>query len=254
MTIHDQLPLALPAPPIVRLRSVRRPFNPSQPAGPYRLPPAILERLSVALAPYRNRSHSLDLAVFVARYWSVPRRLGLPFPCDRRALADHDVLGLTEGQIRGAIKTLVQIGYLDRDPEFGSLYQRPSARGPRKKPCLYRLGTAYLADFQAANRRSETRPSSSTQLQARRILLPSASRPVVPFIKPTSRSEGSILKGENTGTASHVGQREQEGSPKRSLAVPLAGPPEPSPLELALARLGRALLHPGANSSEGVRS
>lgn len=243
--------------PVVRLRNVRRPFHPTPQAGPYRLPPAILERLSAAVAPYKNRDAALTLAVFIGRFWSAPARLGLPFPIDRRALADHDILGLTEGRIRGALRVLCEVGFLDREPEMGSVYQRPSEKGPRKKPGLYRLGAAlYLGDFQAANRRSETRPASTTQPAARRTLPLPASRPVASLIKaplpipasnyPRDSREGQLLKGEQTGTSWRIGDGAQEGSPEERLAksaVP-AGPPQPSPLEVALARLGSRVLAP----------
>ena len=236
--------------PVVRLRNVRRPFHSTPQAGPYRLPPAILERLSAALAPYKNRDAALILAVFIGRFWSAPTRLGLPFPCDRRALADHDILGLTEGRVRGALRVLCEVGFLDREPEMGSVYQRPSEKGPRKKPGLYRLGAAlYLADFEAANRRSETRPTSTTQPAARRMLPLPAPRPVASLIKAPLPVPAAIyprdnpgnevvLKGEIPGGMSRVGSQQQTGSPGESLAVPMAGPPKPSPLEEALARLG----------------
>lgn len=118
--MHNQSFLPFRPTPVVRLRSVRRPFHPTLQAGPYRLPPAILQRLTAALAPYKNRDASLDLACFVARFWSAPARLGLPFPIDRRALADHEILGLTEGRIRGALRVLCEVGFLDREPEPGS--------------------------------------------------------------------------------------------------------------------------------------
>lgn len=254
--------------PVVRLRSVRRPFHPTSQVGPYRLPPAILERLSVAVAPYKNRDAALTLAVFIGRFWSAPARLGLPFPIDRRALADHDILGLTEGRIRGALRLLCEIGFLDREPEPGSAYQRPSEKGPRKKPGLYRLGAAlYLADFEAANRRSETRPASTIQPAARRTLPLPASRPVASLIKaplpiPASNSPRDIPGkrsadyGQGTGASLRVGNRAQTGSPEKRLAVSAvpARLPEASPLEIALARLGQRILgsaHPGAKPDGG---
>jgi hypothetical protein len=43
----------------------------------------------------------LALAVFLSRFWSMPGRVALPFPIDRRALAGHRELGLTEGRVKG---------------------------------------------------------------------------------------------------------------------------------------------------------
>src|ERR671910_2847697 len=106
--VHHQHVLVLPRP---RVRSCRRPFHPSPASGRYSLPRAVLDRLQAALAPAKNRESALTLAVFVARFWSAPGRLGLPFPVDRRALADHREMPLTEAQIRGAIVALEEVGY-----------------------------------------------------------------------------------------------------------------------------------------------
>ena len=64
--------------------------------------------------PFRNREAAFALATFLARFWSVPGRVGGSFPIDRRALADHEGLGLTEARVRGAIRTLEAVGYLER--------------------------------------------------------------------------------------------------------------------------------------------
>src|SRR5215207_4642181 len=109
---HPLLPL--PRPPSSRRRGSRRPFAPSPPAGPYRLPRDVRDRLTAALAPYRNRDAAFALAVFLGRFWSMPTRLLSAFPIDRRELADHAALGLTEARVRGAIKTLEEVGFLDR--------------------------------------------------------------------------------------------------------------------------------------------
>src|SRR3954467_12466899 len=90
---HPLLPL--PRPPSARRRGSRRPFAPSQ-AGAYRLPHDVRERLTAALAPYRNRDAAFALATFLGRFWSTPARLLIAFPIDRRELTDHAALGLTE--------------------------------------------------------------------------------------------------------------------------------------------------------------
>jgi hypothetical protein len=87
-----QARLPLPMPLQARARRVRRPFHPSQGEGPYRLPNAVRDRLAVALAPYRNREAAYALAVFLARFWSVPGRIVEAFHIDRRALAEHGEL------------------------------------------------------------------------------------------------------------------------------------------------------------------
>src|SRR5215211_7126048 len=109
--VHPLLPL--PRPPSARRRGSRRPFRPSQ-AGVYRLPYEVRDRLAAALMPFRNREAAFALAVFLARYWSTPARLLIAFPIDRRELAEHAALGLTEARVRGAIRALEEVGFLDR--------------------------------------------------------------------------------------------------------------------------------------------
>src|SRR5215212_5166476 len=73
---------------------------------PYRLPNAVTDRLGASLAGFRNADRAMRLAVFLGRFWSMPGRVALPFVVDRRALADHQDLGLSEARVRGAIKAL----------------------------------------------------------------------------------------------------------------------------------------------------
>src|ERR687889_325191 len=86
----------------------------TRPPRPYRLPQPVRDRLEAALQPFRNAGRALQLAVFLGRFWSMPGRVALPFPVDRRAIADREDLGLTEGEIRGALKTLEAVGVLGR--------------------------------------------------------------------------------------------------------------------------------------------
>src|SRR3954471_3592714 len=108
---HPLLPL--PRLPSMRRRGSRRPFAPSH-AGVYRLPHDVLDRLAAALTPYRNRDAAFALAVFLARYWSTPARLLSAFPIDRRELAEHAELDLTEARVRGAIRALEEVRFLER--------------------------------------------------------------------------------------------------------------------------------------------
>src|SRR5918997_460268 len=149
--VHPLLPLPWAA--RARVRSLRRPFTPSKNAGPYRLPHDGRDRLSAALAPFRNRDAAFALAVFLGRFWSTPARLLSAFPIDRRELADHAALGLTEARVRGAIRTLEEIGFLDRAVRSGSTHQ-PTPDGLHRKPVLFMFGSDYGPLFNAANRRA----------------------------------------------------------------------------------------------------
>src|SRR3954453_22665982 len=146
-----RLPFPRPAPR--RSRSNRRPFTPSPCSGPYRLPHDVRDRLTAALAPYRNRDAAFALAVFLGRFWSTPARLLAAFPIDRRELADHAALGLSEARVRGAIRTLEDVGFLDRALASGSTH-RPTPDGLHRKPVLFMFGAEYGPLFSAANRRA----------------------------------------------------------------------------------------------------
>src|SRR5215218_2760632 len=148
---HPLLPFPHPVPR--RSRGVRRPFTPSPCAGPYRLPHEVRDRLTAALGPYRNRDAAFALATFLGRFWSTPSRLLTAFPIDRRELADHVALGLTEARVRGAIRTLEEVGFLDRTVASGSTH-RPTPDGLHRKPVLFLFGSEYGVLFSAANRRA----------------------------------------------------------------------------------------------------
>ena len=133
---HPLLPL--PRPPSTRRRGSRQPFAPSQ-GGVYRLPYDVRDRLTAALMPYRNRDAAFALATFLGRFWSTPARLLAAFPIDRRELAEHAALGLTEARVRGAIRALEEVGFLDRAVVSGSTH-RPTPDGLHRKPVLFMFG------------------------------------------------------------------------------------------------------------------
>lgn len=130
------------------------PWCPDSP-GPYRLPAGIKDRLSAALEGRKNRDAAFALAVFLARFWSSPRRLLCALPVDRRALAEHEALGLSEARVRGALAVLVEVGFLARyEPEAGKKYQRTEG-GLQRRAILHRFGEEYAVAFTAANARAQ---------------------------------------------------------------------------------------------------
>src|SRR6185312_11290093 len=148
---HPLLPFPRLAPR--RSRSNRRPFTPSPCGGPYRLPRDVRDRLTAALVPFRNRDAAFALATFLGRFWSAPNRLLSAFPIDRRELAGHAALGLTEARVRGAIRTLEEVGFLDRAIASGSTH-KPTPDGLHRKPVLFMFGADYGPLFSAANKRA----------------------------------------------------------------------------------------------------
>lgn len=214
---HVQIAGAVaPARPLPPTRRSPGPWAPAA-AGPYKLPRAAEERLTVALSSYRNREQAYALAVFLGRFWTAPARLELGFPVDRRALADHPLLGLTEHQVRAARDTLEAVGFIARqEPEDGRHYQR-SADGPHRRPIIFRFGLDYLPAFATANKRAAARrPLAQTR----------------PSSTPIRSSSPAVSHKQTLGGAV-VLMGEQ-----RRLAE--AGAPE-SALEAALGRLGRAI-------------
>jgi hypothetical protein len=207
---HAELParMAHPLPPFPRFpsrrsRSNRHPFTPSSSAGPYRLPRDVRDRLAASLAPFRNRDAAFALATFLGRFWSTPSRLLTAFPIDRRALAGNDDLGLTEARVRGAIRTLELVGFLDRAVASGSPYQRTAEGELHRKPMLYQFGGEYGPAFGAANKRAGAargRQSAVTRSSApASSARPSAARATAATLKsPKSKSEAEhkVLMGE----------------------------------------------------------
>jgi hypothetical protein len=201
--MHAQIPLDLS-----RRRDMR-----TTPPRPYRLPHAVRDRLQAALEPFRNGERAYALAVFLGRFWSMPGRVALPFPIDRRALADREDLDLTEGQVRGAIRTLEAIGFLARWKTIGSRYKATEA-GLRRKPVPFMFGPDYMPAFIAANRRAAAARSGqdggrryhAPQMRERpsAALLEARTRAPVPPLKqpynlPKDKSvaQAALLMGQN---------------------------------------------------------
>jgi hypothetical protein len=196
--------LPFPRPPRARERSLRRPFTPSRNAGPYRLPHEVWDPLVSALAPARNREAALALAVFLGRFWSTPARLVSAFPIDRRELADRTDLGLTEAQVRGAIRALEEVGFLDRAlPSQGSRHRMTGAGELHRKPVLFQFGGDYAASFSRANHRAQK--ARKRHSHVRRALTPAAASsaataPRMPVAlrspKNTTSEASKVLMGE----------------------------------------------------------
>jgi hypothetical protein len=230
--------LSFVRPLAARVRSARRPFHPSTGEGSgYRLPHDIRDRLAASLAPFRNREAAFALAVFLARFWSAPGRVSGSFPIDRRALTDHADLRLTEARVRGAIKTLEAVGFLDRALASGSSY-KPTADGLRRKPILFVFGSDYAPAFIAANTRAAaargrgSRDRRSIAETSRRPSMVTAEAPPLNSPKGKSEAESVVLMGQ---------LRKPVGIP------PQASAPDPQ-LEAALERLKRAIGKAGGGS------
>jgi len=192
-SVQPRLPFVQPQ--RARTRRNRHPFTPTQEGrGPYRLPHDVRDRLASALAPFRNRNAAWELAVFLARYWSMPGRIVGSFAIDRRALATHPELNLTEKRIRSAIRTLEKVGFLDRDiPPSGSKY-KATEDGLHRKPIQFVFGAEYASAFLAANKRAAV--ARGRLSRDRRAISPSSSERL-----PTAHSAAS-LKGPKSRSSS----------------------------------------------------
>jgi hypothetical protein len=153
LAVQPRLPLILPMQ--ARARRVRRPFHPSQGEGTYRLPRDVRDRLAAALAHYRNREAAFALATFIARFWSAPGRIVESFHIDRRAIAGRPDLGLTEDRVRGAIRVLEEVGFLDRAIRPSGSKYKATEGGLHRKPIRFVFGSEYGPLFIAANKRSK---------------------------------------------------------------------------------------------------
>lgn len=235
LAVQPRLPLVLAQRP--RQRSARRPFQPSsQGDGRYRLPRDVQDRLTTALRPFRNRDAAYALALFLARYWSAPNRIVDTFHIDRRALADHSGLDLTEKRIRSAIRALEEIGFLDRTVTSGSRY-KPTEEGLRRKPIRFQFGSEYALLFIAANQRAAAGRDRRSEARRSEVLVSS-------HRASTASAEG---QGGSVRSSDNFTKRPKNMSPsersmnlgqlvKESGIPPIASEPNPR-LEAALDRL-----------------
>ena len=240
--IAVQHQLAFARPLAARVRSVRRPFRPSAGEGTYRLPHEVRDRLGAALAPFRNREAAFALATFLARYHSHPARLLEGFMIDRRALADRDGLELTEARVRGAIKTLEAIGFLDRALATGSTH-KATEDGLRRKPIRFVFGAEYGAAFREANKRA--RRAKGSDPHTRRPLAPARapqpSAAILEVLRLSSPKDNSVAEPQvNLGELRHTSGF-------------LPSPSASNPLEAALARLSQGVFGKPRRGSDGAK-
>jgi biotin operon repressor len=222
---------------------VRRPFHPAEPQGRYRLPGKVFDQLRVAVSGSRAAQQAMDLAHFLARFWSVPSRCGVvDFAIDRRALADRPDLGLSENAVRGAIRTLEAAGFIVRAVQApGSRYRLNDAGTLQRRPILWQFAPTYLPLFLAANARAEAMARRPVQPARRDIGQSTAPRLAAPLFKRPAQDPAGTRAPKweiPSGVPVNTGDRVQERLPTSRMA----GPPAPSPLEAALARLADAIV------------
>lgn len=201
-------------------RGRRDAFHPPEDTGsPYRLSKMARRAASAALGPYRSRETAYRLLSFLARMWTHPERIGRSWPVDRRALASHSLLGLTEGEVRGALRVLEMAGVVVREPMAKRDVYRPTADGLRRTPIAYRFAPLFLSLFQAANRWKAIRERQKAHLVMRATATdPKANNSYSSWAKP-------LFMGS-----------EKKAPEGRVLADP------GSPLESALSKLREAIL------------
>ncbi|TGD93722.1 hypothetical protein EU555_33070 [Methylobacterium nonmethylotrophicum] len=201
----------------------------------YRLPRAVADRLETALSGRKNAPACLALAHFLARFWSSPRRLLCAFPIDRRALAEHEGLGLTEARVRGALAVLVEVGFLARyEPDPGKRYQRTEG-GLQRRAILHRFGEEYGVEFGKANARAQA-ARGAPALARRPIPRPEPQR--APAANLAAPLRPAILpERPRTVSASQLAQK--QNSPGRG--VVMGEDRGASALEDAIERLRRGI-------------
>jgi hypothetical protein len=178
----------------------------------YRLPRDVRDRLAAALKPLRNRDACMALATFIARFWTAPKRLGLPFMLDRRALAPVEALGLTEARVRGAIRALERVGFLERMPASGGTHQA-TPDGLHRKPVAFTFGADYRDAFSMANKRAQ---AARDRRSRSRPFAPSATPKRSPTAFPETRPANSPKYKSSEASKVHLGEMVSH-SPKPAL-------------------------------------
>jgi len=125
-------------------------------------------------------------------------------------------LGLTEGEVRGGLRVLERVGFVAREPFEKRNAYRATENGLRRSPLLFRFGHLFQLAFQAVNRWKAMRDRVRSK------------RPITSQPK-TNNSYNPEPKAVFTGSVRRASERTVVADPT-------------SPLEAALAALGRAIL------------
>ncbi|WP_457094518.1 hypothetical protein [Microvirga sp. P5_D2] len=162
------------------------------------------------------------------------------FHIDRRALAEHGELDLTEKRIRSAIRVLEEVGFLDRAVTSGSRY-KPTEEGLRRKPIRFQFGGEYAPLFIAANRGAAA--ARERLFASRQPQTPvSRHRASTGFLEPFAKGPKSKSEAERSV---NLGPLVKSGLP------PVAFEPN-SKLESALGRLLEGIRHSRGASGNGT--
>lgn len=185
-------------------RTPTRRYVPTRHCGNYRLPPSLIDILGSRLRSFRNAHSANLLATFLARMNAGPKRFGRSFPIDRRALANHPDLGLSEDRIRGAIATLEKVGFIERVPMKRTYRQHED--GVRRKAIQWRFGPEFNGRFAflVAKRRLVKSPEGRGMVkkdlvEARAIALPLGEKDAKTVANSTRRSSHEVRKGSVNG-------------------------------------------------------
>ncbi|RVU12509.1 hypothetical protein EOE48_27875 [Methylobacterium oryzihabitans] len=153
------------------------------------------------------------------------------FPIDRRALAEHPALGLTEARVRGALASLEAVGFIERiEPEPGRRYQR-TTEGLHRRPVLFKFGAEFGEVFSRANARARKVQEGRERRRAPEV----ATRRVRPPVKLPEHPRTVLAHNQRSGEAVLL-MGEQ----------PTERPGTESRLEAALALWHEALTEKGA--------
>jgi hypothetical protein len=165
--------------------------------------------------------------VFLGRFWSAPGRLITAFAIDRRELAEHAALDLTEARVRGAIRVLEEVGFMDRAVAGGRTHKLTEAGELHRKPVKYQFASDFAVLFTAANARARAARERRSRRQASEV----PARPQRPPARACVASLTKSPKGkERSGKQVYLGE----------IVRPLPQPPAPeTALDRALDRWRR---------------